>query len=94
MLVGPLISLCPTSWQLKVCNVYEGMRSCADCHSGSGIPMQDYSDPDGYIPDDPALPGWNRQRRCDQNYLPRCGPCEGIGGPYWFECQSQTNGPC
>lgn len=59
------------------------MRSCADCHSGSGMPMQDYSDPDGYIPNDPKYPGRNRQRRCDQNYLPKCGPCEGIGGPYW-----------
>jgi len=69
--------------ELEVCRVYEGMRSCAECHSGSGIPMQDYNDPDGYIPEDPKLPGWARQRRCDQNYLPKCGPCEGIGGPYW-----------
>jgi len=72
-----------TESERKVCKVYEGMRSCADCHSGSGMPMQDYADPDGYIPDDPKYPGRNRQRRCDQNYLPKCGPCEGIGGPYW-----------
>jgi len=67
----------------EVCKVYEGMRSCADCHSASGIIMQDYADPDGYIPEDPEHPGWARQRRCDQNYKPACGPCEGIGGPYW-----------
>jgi len=72
-----------TASELEVCNVYEGMRSCAECHSGSGIPMQDYNDPNGYIPEDPKLPGYARQRRCDQNYLPKCGPCEGIGGPYW-----------
>merc|ERR1711959_371410 len=72
-----------TASELKVCKAYEGMRSCADCHSGTGIPMQDYSDPDGYIPEDPKHPGWARQRRCDQNYIPACGPCDGIGGPYW-----------
>jgi len=90
--MAPLLPLsahsdsCPdwvTETERKVCEVYEGMRSCADCHSGSGIPMQDYKDPDGYIPEDPNHPGWARQRRCDQNYLPKCGPCEGIGGPYW-----------
>jgi len=72
-----------SSSELEVCKVAQGQRSCADCHSGTGIIMQDYSDPDGVIPDDPKLPGWARQRRCDQNYLPLCGPCEGIGGPYW-----------
>jgi len=69
--------------ELEVCRVYEAARSCADCHSGSGIPMQDYNDPDGVIPEDPNYPGWARQRRCDQDYLPKCGPCEGVGGPYW-----------
>jgi len=72
-----------TESELQICKVYEGMRSCADCHSGTGIIMQDYKDPDGYIPEDPKLPGYARQRRCDQNYIPACGPCEGIGGPYW-----------
>jgi len=72
-----------TQSEHKVCELFEAQRSCADCHSGTGIIMQDYSDPDGYIPDDPKLPGVARQRRCDQNYLPACGPCEGIGGPYW-----------
>lgn len=72
-----------TENEMEVCKAYEGMRSCADCHSGSGIIMQDYSDPDGVIPEDPKYPGWARQRRCDQNYKPACGPCDGIGGPYW-----------
>mmetsp|Transcript_62115 Transcript_62115/g.103141 ORF Transcript_62115/g.103141 Transcript_62115/m.103141 type:complete len:571 (-) Transcript_62115:38-1750(-) len=72
-----------TAAEAKICGVYEGMRSCADCHSGSGIIMQDYNDPDGVIPEDPKYPGWARQRRCDQNYKPACGPCDGIGGPYW-----------
>mmetsp|Transcript_61453 Transcript_61453/g.193717 ORF Transcript_61453/g.193717 Transcript_61453/m.193717 type:complete len:551 (-) Transcript_61453:126-1778(-) len=67
----------------ELCKVYEAQMSCADCHSGTGIPMQDYSDPYGYLPEDPEHPGWARQRRCDQNYQPACGPCDGIGGPYW-----------
>jgi hypothetical protein len=40
-------------------------------------------DLDGKIADDPDFPGMNIQRRCDQNYDPPCGPCDGIGGPYW-----------
>jgi hypothetical protein len=63
--------------------------SCADCHSGTGIIAQDFSDMYGYLPEDPKHPGWARQRRCDQNYKPACGPCEGIGGPYWGDNVSQ-----
>jgi hypothetical protein len=66
-----------------LCSHYVDTYSCADCHSGSGIIAQDWSDLDGVIPEDPKLPGWARQRRCDQNYAPACGPCDGIGGPYW-----------
>jgi len=36
-----------------------------------------------------AHPGWARQRRCDQNWKPACGPCEGIGGPYWGDKVSE-----
>lgn len=75
--------------EAELCQVYEAQMSCADCHSGSGIPMQDYSDPYGYIDEDPEHPGWARQRRCDQNYKPACGPCEGIGGPYWGDKVSE-----
>jgi len=53
------------------------------CHSGTGMLFQDWKDIPGIIPEDPKYPGWARQRRCDQNYEPKCGPCEGIGGPYW-----------
>jgi len=27
--------------------------------------------------------GWDRKRRCDQDYHPRCGLCEGVGGIAW-----------
>ncbi|CAJ1343454.1 unnamed protein product [Effrenium voratum] len=67
----------------ELCRAYEGQISCADCHSGTGIIAQDWSDIPGVIPEDPKHPGWARQRRCDQNYQPVCSPCEGVGGPYW-----------
>mmetsp|Transcript_26717 Transcript_26717/g.69121 ORF Transcript_26717/g.69121 Transcript_26717/m.69121 type:complete len:551 (+) Transcript_26717:109-1761(+) len=67
---------------LKLCAAYNNQVTCADCHSGAGIPFQDPTD-DPPFPDDPTHPGWNRQRRCDQNYDPPCTACEGLGGPYW-----------
>ncbi|CAE8645454.1 unnamed protein product, partial [Polarella glacialis] len=69
--------------EAEVCRLYDGQISCADCHSGSGMIAQDWSDLAGIIPEDPKFPGWARQRRCDQNYKPACGPCGGVGGPYW-----------
>mmetsp|Transcript_4314 Transcript_4314/g.13842 ORF Transcript_4314/g.13842 Transcript_4314/m.13842 type:complete len:550 (-) Transcript_4314:308-1957(-) len=72
-----------------LCDAYEAQMSCSDCHSGTGIGMQDYSDPYGYLPEDPKHPGWARMRRCDQNYQPACGPCEGVGGPYWGDKVSE-----
>lgn len=71
-----------TADEEATCRSYEARVTCADCHSGSGIPYQNPTDEPPF-PEDPAHPGWNRQRRCDQNYDPPCGPCEGLGGPYW-----------
>merc|ERR1712226_564626 len=47
-----------TGDELVVCKAYEAQMSCADCHSGSGIIAQDYSDMYGYLPEDPEHPGW------------------------------------
>jgi len=66
-----------------VCAAYKGHVTCAECHSGSGIPMQDYNESHAILPEDPNHPGWARQRRCDQNFDPPCGACDGVGGPYW-----------
>merc|ERR1740138_1528504 len=77
-----------TEAEAAVCRFYELQISCAECHSGSGMNAQDWSDIAGIIPEDPKRPGWARQRRCDQNYLPKCGPCEGVGGPYWGDALS------
>lgn len=79
----------PVGSEAEVHKEYAALTSCADCHSGSGIIAQDYSDIDGVIPEDPEYPGMARQRRCDQNYKPVCGPCEGIGGPYWGDKVSE-----
>lgn len=72
-----------TAGEAELCRLYDGQISCAECHSGTGIIAQDWSDIEGKVPEDPKYPGWARQRRCDQNYRPVCGPCEGVGGPYW-----------
>jgi hypothetical protein len=66
-----------------VCESYKSHVTCAECHSASGIPEQDYNESHAILPEDPKHPGWSRQRRCDQNWDPPCGACDGIGGPYW-----------
>jgi len=76
---------CPvdaTPSEKLLCQQYLDTYTCAECHSATGMITQD-TDVDGKIPEDPKFPGWARQRRCDQNYAPACGPCEGVGGPYW-----------
>lgn len=70
--------------EAKLCSAASGTETCMECHSNSGLAYQD-ADLDGKIEDDPKFPGLNIQRRCDQNYDPPCGPCDGIGGPYWAD---------
>lgn len=65
-----------------LCASASGTETCMECHSNTGMVFQD-PDLDGKIPEDDKFPGYARARRCDQNYDPPCGPCEGIGGPYW-----------
>merc|ERR1712070_1320543 len=60
--------------EATLCTTAKGSETCMQCQD---------PDLDGKIADDPDLPGVNIQRRCDQNYDPPCGPCDGIGGPYW-----------
>jgi hypothetical protein len=68
--------------ETALCSAASGTETCMECHSNSGMPFQD-PDLDGKIAEDPRHPGLARSRRCDQNYDPPCGACEGIGGPYW-----------
>lgn len=77
-----------------LCAGAEISNSCDWCHS-----LQSDSDKPGNFPpnalepqysgpDDGNPHGWDRNRRCDQDYKsPMCGICEGVGG----ECGSDKN---
>mmetsp|Transcript_41600 Transcript_41600/g.77447 ORF Transcript_41600/g.77447 Transcript_41600/m.77447 type:complete len:559 (-) Transcript_41600:181-1857(-) len=67
-------------------------NSCDWCHStqaahDAGVPGT--SVPDGTKkttgPDDGNPKKWDRKRRCDQDGLPRCQLCEGVGGRAWSD---------
>lgn len=46
-------------------------------------------------PDDGNPHGWDRKRRCDQDQIPRCGLCEGVGGRAWSDSNSDIDlTPC
>merc|ERR550532_2227481 len=49
-----------TDDEKALCAHYEDTYSCSNCHSGSGITAQDYSDMDGVIPEDPKFAGYAR----------------------------------
>jgi len=72
---------------LESCRKFEHANSCDWCHSmqadhDAGIPgttpLNGLNYTDG--PDDGNPHGWDRFRRCDQDQLPRCQLCEGVGG--------------
>lgn len=67
-------------------------NSCDWCHSSqkdhdAGRPGTSVPDAlkkfDG--PDDGNPKGWDRKRRCDQDQMPRCQLCEGVGGRAWSD---------
>eukprot|EP00435_Cladocopium_sp_Y103_P040150 s1132_g10.t2 len=71
----------------ELCAKVNEANSCDWCHStqadhDKGVPGT--SVPDALKkftgPDDGNPQGWNRTRRCDQDQMPRCQLCEGIGG--------------
>jgi len=75
-----------------VCLFINEKNSCDWCHStqaahDAGVPGT--SVPDGLKkftgPDDGNPHGWDRNRRCDQDGLPRCQLCEGVGGRAWAD---------
>jgi hypothetical protein len=88
-----------------VCAVLAGTSTCDWCHSkeadrAAGIPGTSAPDakdlPDG--PDDGNPKGWDRTRRCDQNYVDEkgnrgCQPCEGIGGQAFGDKNEEINIP-
>jgi hypothetical protein len=76
----------------ELCAHVNEKNSCDWCHStqaahDAGVPGT--SVPDGTKkftgPDDGNPKGWDRKRRCDQDGMPRCQLCEGIGGRAWSD---------
>jgi hypothetical protein len=79
----------------KICVTLNKENSCDWCHSTQA--RHDAGDPGATVPDalkytdgpDDGNPhGWDRLRRCDQNQMPRCQLCEGIGGEAWADNNS------
>jgi len=75
-----------------LCLGVEQENSCDWCHSQEAERRQpghhapNALDPKFIGPDDGNPHGWDRQRRCDQDYKdPPCGICEGIGGVAWSD---------
>jgi len=75
-----------------VCLFINEKNSCDWCHStqaahDAGVPGT--SVPDGLKkttgPDDGNPKHWDRKRRCDQDQMPRCQLCEGVGGRAWSD---------
>jgi len=75
-----------------VCLFINEKNSCDWCHSSqadhdAGVPGTSVPNAldklDG--PDDGNPKGWDRKRRCDQDQMPRCQLCEGIGGRAWSD---------
>mmetsp|Transcript_92496 Transcript_92496/g.235149 ORF Transcript_92496/g.235149 Transcript_92496/m.235149 type:complete len:446 (-) Transcript_92496:77-1414(-) len=65
----------------RVMGEYRQQVSCQQCHTGkiSDATWQDASLP-APPPVDKAHPGMERQRQCDFQAKPPCGPCDGLGG--------------
>lgn len=79
----------------KLCVTLNKENSCDWCHStqarhDAGEPGTSVPDALKYTdgPDDGNPHGWDRERRCDQNQMPRCQLCEGIGGEAWLDNNS------
>merc|ERR1712232_892947 len=76
----------------NVCSFINEKNSCDWCHStqaahDAGVPGT--SVPDALKKftgsDDGNPKGWDRNRRCDQDQMPRCQLCEGVGGRAWSD---------
>jgi len=75
-----------------VCLFINEKNSCDWCHSTQArhdAGEDGASVPDALKkttgPDDGNPKGWDRKRRCDQDQMPRCQLCEGVGGKAWSD---------
>eukprot|EP00931_Biecheleriopsis_adriatica_P077221 TRINITY_DN5082_c0_g1_i2.p1 TRINITY_DN5082_c0_g1~~TRINITY_DN5082_c0_g1_i2.p1 ORF type:complete len:492 (+),score=73.07 TRINITY_DN5082_c0_g1_i2:117-1478(+) len=66
---------------------YEHQVSCQQCHTGTIVDpsWQDATLPKPVAHSDKELQRLERQRTCDYQAEPPCGPCEGLGGKRWGE---------
>jgi len=78
--------------EAHVCMFINEKNSCDWCHStqaahDAGVPGTTVPNALDKIngPDDGNPHGWDRKRRCDQDQMPRCQLCEGIGGKAWAD---------
>jgi len=78
--------------ETTVCAFINEKNSCDWCHSSQADHdngLKDTTPPDALLkfsgPDDGNPKNWDRFRRCDQDEMPRCGLCEGIGGRAWSD---------
>jgi hypothetical protein len=78
--------------EAHVCLFINEKNSCDWCHSTQA--RHDAGEPGTSVPnaldkttgpDDGNPQGWDRKRRCDQDQMPRCQMCEGIGGRAWSD---------
>eukprot|EP00316_Scyphosphaera_apsteinii_P008544 CAMPEP_0119317810 /NCGR_PEP_ID=MMETSP1333-20130426/44434_1 /TAXON_ID=418940 /ORGANISM="Scyphosphaera apsteinii, Strain RCC1455" /LENGTH=450 /DNA_ID=CAMNT_0007323863 /DNA_START=76 /DNA_END=1428 /DNA_ORIENTATION=+ len=63
---------------------YEQRVSCQQCHTGTikAAEWRNATLPPP-LPVDKKQPGRERLRSCDYQNVPKCGPCEGLGGRRW-----------
>jgi hypothetical protein len=88
---------------LAACKKVEKPNSCDWCHSTQqahdalvpGTSAFNALDYPGDGPDDGNPHNWTRDRRCDQDQLPPCQLCEGVGGYAWHDnVTAWTKTPC
>jgi len=82
----------------EVCLHLEQANSCDWCHStqaahDAGMPGTSAPNALNWTngPDDGNPHGWDRLRRCDQDQMPRCQPCEGVGGHAYGDRNDQID---
>jgi len=82
-----------------LCVSLEVPNSCDWCHStqakhDAGVPgttPPNALNPKYHGPDDGNPHGWDRKRRCDQDQMPRCQLCEGVGGHAYGDANDQID---
>ncbi|CAE8650957.1 unnamed protein product [Polarella glacialis] len=79
-----LANVSPSTARHGVYQEYAQQVSCQQCHTGKiAEPAWQNATLPKPLPVDKQHPGRERQRSCDYQNVPACGPCEGLGGRRW-----------